>query len=152
MTDSSREQISQFLSEARKRGCLPVRVRIVPIHFAYQSECGDQRAHDENWVEVHRWRQAGHTPPVSNVFHSLPHVRNHFSCLRGDRPQNGQRMLGPDESRLFSSSSVRPKPPTIWHVVHESPTAQMEIMADQVDTHSEKKGAKKSAPDSVLES
>jgi len=28
-------------------------------------------------------------PPVSNVFHSLPHVQSHLSSLRGDQPQSG---------------------------------------------------------------
>ena len=38
-------------------------------HCSYQSECGDQRAQERHWVEVHWWRHSGHTPPVSNVFH-----------------------------------------------------------------------------------
>jgi hypothetical protein len=107
MADSSQHHISQCLSEARKRAVSPVRVSIVPIHFAYQSECGDQRAHERHWVEVHWWRHAGQTPPVSNVFHSCPQSQDHRSSLRGDQPQSGQRMRGSDGFRLFSSSSSR---------------------------------------------
>ena len=73
-------------------------------YFAYQSECADQREHERHCVEVHWWRQAGHTPPVSNVFHSFPQLQDHRSSLRGDQPQSGQRMRGPDGSRLFSFS------------------------------------------------
>ena len=47
----------------------PAHVESILSHRAYQSECGDQWAHERHWVEVHWWRQAGHTPPVSNVFH-----------------------------------------------------------------------------------
>ena len=70
----------------------------------YQSECGDQRAHERHWVEVHWWRQAGQTPPVSNVFHSFPQLQDHRSSLRGDQPHSGQRMRGPDGSRSCSRS------------------------------------------------
>jgi hypothetical protein len=35
---------------------------------AYQSECGDHRAHARRWVSVHWCRQAGQTPPVLNGF------------------------------------------------------------------------------------
>ena len=51
--------------------------------------------------------QAGQTPPVSNEFHSCPQVHNHRSSLRGDQPHSGQRMRGPDGSRLFSFSTSR---------------------------------------------
>jgi hypothetical protein len=44
-------------------------------------------------------------PPVSKVFHSLPHVQNHLSSLRGDQPHSGQRMREPEELLLLSSSS-----------------------------------------------
>jgi hypothetical protein len=71
---------------------------------AYQSECGDQRVHERHWVVVHWWRQAGQTPPVSNVFHSFPQEQDHRSSLRGDQPQSGQRMRGSDGLWLFSSS------------------------------------------------
>ena len=46
---------------------------------------------------------------MSNVFHSCPQVQDQRSCLRGDQPQSGHRMRGPDGSRLFSSSSSRSK-------------------------------------------
>jgi hypothetical protein len=36
-------------------------------------------------------------PPVSNVFHSFPHVQNHLSSLRGDQPQSVQRIGEPEE-------------------------------------------------------
>ncbi len=74
-------------------------------HFTYQSECRDHRLQERHWVSVHRWRHAGQTPPVSNVFHSCPQVQNHRSSLRGDQPQSGHRIRGPDGSWLFSSSS-----------------------------------------------
>jgi hypothetical protein len=38
-------------------------------HFAYQRECGDHRLQERHCVSAHWCRQAGHTPPVSNVFH-----------------------------------------------------------------------------------
>jgi len=41
----------------------------------YQSECGDHRLHERHWVEVHWWKHAGHTPPVSNVFHEWPQLQ-----------------------------------------------------------------------------
>jgi hypothetical protein len=66
--------------------------------WLYQSECGDQRAHERHCVEVHCWRQAGHTPPVSNVFHRCPQLHDHRSSLRGDQPQSGHRIRGPDGS------------------------------------------------------
>jgi hypothetical protein len=53
--------------------------------------------------------QAGQTPPVSNVFHWCPQVQNHLSSFRGDQPQSGHRMRGPDGSRLFSFSTSRSK-------------------------------------------
>jgi hypothetical protein len=58
----------------------------------YQSECGDQRVQKKHCVEVQWWRQAGHTTPVSKVFHECPHVQNQRSSLRGDQPQSGHRM------------------------------------------------------------
>jgi len=58
-------------------------------------------------VEVHWWRHAGHTAPVSNVFHSWPQVQDQRSSLRGDQPHSGHRMREPEEPRLFSSSSSR---------------------------------------------
>jgi|SRR5579864_5685502 len=75
-----------------------------PIHCEYQPECGDHPAHERHCVSLHWWRQAGHTPPVSNVFHSLPQVHDQRSSSRGDQPESGQRILGPDGSRLFSCS------------------------------------------------
>jgi hypothetical protein len=48
------------------------------------------------------WRQAGHTPPVSNVFHSCPQLQNQRSSLRGDQPQSRHRMRGPDGSWVLS--------------------------------------------------
>lgn len=47
-----------------------------------------------------RWANA---PCVESV-HSLPHVQNHLSSFRGDQPQSGHRMCGPDGSRTFPSS------------------------------------------------
>jgi hypothetical protein len=44
---------------------------------------------------------------VSNVFHSLPHVHNHLSCLRGDQAQSGQRMREPEGLPVFSFSTSR---------------------------------------------
>lgn len=74
----------------------------------YQWECGDHRLQRRHCVSVHWSKQAGHTPPVSNVFHSKPQVQNHLSCLRGDQSQSGQRMRGGSDSPgLFSSSSWR---------------------------------------------
>jgi hypothetical protein len=73
----------------------------------YQSECGDRRLHDRHCVEVHWWRQAGQTPPVSNVFHSFPQEQDHRSSLRGDQLHSGHRIRGSEGSRLFSSSSSR---------------------------------------------
>ena len=75
------------------------------LYFAYQSECGDHRLHERHWVSVHWCRQAGQTPPVSKVFHSLPQLQNHLSSLRGDQPQSGQRMRGGSEAPGFLSSS-----------------------------------------------
>jgi len=75
------------------------------FHFAYHSECGDHRAHERHWVEVQRWRQAGQTPPVSNVFHEWPQEQDHWSSLRGDQPQSGHRIRGTEGSWLFSSTS-----------------------------------------------
>src|SRR5438067_2320073 len=51
----------------------------------------------------------GTAPSVSNVFHSLPHAQDHRSFLRGDQPQSGHRMRGPDGPRLFPWSSSRSK-------------------------------------------
>lgn len=76
-------------------------------YAAYQSECGDHRMQERHCVSVHWCRQAGQTPPVSNVFHSCPQVQNHLSSLRGEQPQSGQRMREPEESWLLSSSSSR---------------------------------------------
>jgi len=52
--------------------------RDLPIlsHCTYHSECADQRLQDKRWVSVHWCRHAGHTPPVSKVFHSFPQVQN----------------------------------------------------------------------------
>jgi hypothetical protein len=83
------------------RICLPRK----QDYSAYQSECSDQSPHLRHWVEVQRWRQAGQTPPVSNVFQRWPQVQDHMSSLRGDQSQSGQRMRGPEGSRLFSCSS-----------------------------------------------
>jgi hypothetical protein len=71
-------------------------------YSAYQSECGDQPPHLRHWVEVHWWRQAGQTPPVSNVFHRFPQSQNQWSCLLGVQAQSGHRMRGPEGSRLLS--------------------------------------------------
>jgi len=68
----------------------------------YQSECGDQRVQERHWVEVQWRRHAGHTPPVSKVFHSWPQLQDDRSFLLGDHPQSGHRMRGPQGSRLFS--------------------------------------------------
>ena len=76
---------------------------------AYQSECGDQRAHERHCVEVHWWRHAGHTPPVSKAFQSWPQVHDQRSSLRGDQPQSGHRMLRLEGSRLFSCSGSKTK-------------------------------------------
>src|SRR5208282_1417532 len=76
-------------------------------YSAYQSECSDHRLQERHWVSDHWCKQAGQTPPVSNVFHCFPQVQNHLSSLRGDQPQSGQRMRGSDGSLLFSSSSSR---------------------------------------------
>ena len=79
----------------------------IRLSVAYHSECGDHRLHERHWVSVHWCRQAGQTPPVSKVFHSLPQVQNHLSSLRGDQPQSGQRIRGPDGSWLLSRSGSR---------------------------------------------
>src|SRR5580693_5095952 len=36
-------------------------LQLSDIDCAYQSECGDQRAHERHWVSVHWWRHAEHT-------------------------------------------------------------------------------------------
>src|SRR5208337_1068206 len=51
----------------------------------------------------------GRRPRYREVFHSCPQVQSHRSSLRGDQPHRGQRMRGPDGSRLFSFSSSRSK-------------------------------------------
>src|ERR1700730_2017822 len=58
---------------------------------------------------VHWWRQAGHTPPVSNVFHEWPQVQDQRSSLRGNQPHSGHRMRGPEGSRLLAWSGSRSK-------------------------------------------
>jgi len=77
-------------------------------------------------VEVHWWRQAEQTPPVSKVFHSLPQVQDHLSSLRGDQPHSGQRMRDPEESWLLRSSSSRSKTTedlaTLFKIVEVTPT------------------------------
>jgi hypothetical protein len=61
---------------------------------------------DRHWVDVHRRRQAGHTPPVSKVFHSCPQLQDHRSSWRGDQPQIGHRMRGPPGRWVCSCSSL----------------------------------------------
>ena len=78
-------------------------------HREYQSECGDHREHERHWVSDHWCRQAGQTPPVSNVFHSLPQVQNHLSPLPGDQPQSGLADARFGEPALFSFSTSRSK-------------------------------------------
>ena len=39
---------------------------------------------------------------MSNVFHKWPQLQDQRSSLRGDQPQSGHRMRGPDGSRLLS--------------------------------------------------
>src|SRR5438876_11880695 len=73
-------------------------------YSAYQSECADHRPQERHCVSVHLWRQAGHTPPVSNVFHACPQVHDQRSSSRGDQPHNGHRMRGPEVSPLLSSA------------------------------------------------
>ena len=50
-----------------------------------------------------------HTPPVSKVFQRCPQSQAQRSSLRGDQPQSGHRMRGPEGSRLFSWSGSRSK-------------------------------------------
>src|SRR5207237_4755097 len=69
------------------------------------------------------WRHAEHTPPVSKVFHPWPHVQDRRSSLRGDQPQSGQRMRGPEGTLLFSSSRSRSK--TTDDLVDSSARAHM---------------------------
>ena len=69
--------------------------------WLYQSEYIDQRVHERHCVEVHWWRQAGHTPLASKVFHRCPQLHDQRSSLRGDQPQSGHRMRGPDGSLPF---------------------------------------------------
>jgi hypothetical protein len=76
-------------------------------HCSYQSECGDQRWQERHWVSVQRWRQAGQTPPVSNVFHACLQVQAHRSSLRGDHPHCGHRMRGPEGPTSFLPSRSR---------------------------------------------
>jgi len=59
--------------------------------------------------KLHWWRHAGHTPPLSNVFHSWPQVQDQRSSLRGDQPHCGHRMRGPDGLTLLSWSRSRSK-------------------------------------------
>src|ERR1022692_4366810 len=47
------------------------------------------------------------TPRVSNVFQRWPQVQDHTSSWRGDQPQSGHRMRGPEGSTLFSRSRSR---------------------------------------------
>lgn len=44
---------------------------------------------------------------MSNVFHECPQVHDHWSSLRGDQPQCGQRMRGPEVSLLLSRVGSR---------------------------------------------
>ncbi len=44
---------------------------------------------------------------MSNVFHEFPHEQDQWSSLRGDQPQSGQRMRGPEVSLLLSSAGSR---------------------------------------------
>ena len=46
---------------------------------------------------------------MSNVFHRWPQVQDQRSSLRGDQPQSGQRMRGPEGSRFFFWSGSRSK-------------------------------------------
>src|SRR5207249_270865 len=82
---------------------------LVPNQCAYQSECGDQRAHDRHWV--------------SKVFHSCPQVQDQRSSLRGEQPQSGHRMRGPDGPRPSSWSGSRSK--TTDDLVRSSERAHM---------------------------
>jgi hypothetical protein len=86
----NRESRVRYASRAKMKSDAASRLQTA----AYQSECGDHWLHERHWVSVHWCRQAGHTPPVSNVFHSQPQVQDHLSSLRGDQPQSGQRMRG----------------------------------------------------------
>src|SRR5579871_983070 len=73
-------------------------------YFTYHSECADHRLHERHWVSIHWCRQAGQTPPVSNVFQSYPQVQNHLFYFLGDQPHSGQRMRWLDGSRVLSRS------------------------------------------------
>jgi len=88
---------------------VPGRAGPESFHRAYQSECGDHLLHERHWVSVHWCRHAGHTPPVSKVFHSLPQVQNHLSSLRGVQTQSGHRIREPEESWVLSCSTSRSK-------------------------------------------
>jgi hypothetical protein len=57
-------------SPIRRRYSDSLETSLVGNYEAYQSECSDQPEQDRHWVSAHWWRQAGQTPPVSNVFHS----------------------------------------------------------------------------------
>jgi len=96
----------RLVAPVQKRGgCASDRTgRLKFGHCSYQSECGDHRLHERHWVAVHWCRQAGQTPPVSNVFHRWPQVQDRKSSFRGDQPQSGQRMRVPDGPVLSSSS------------------------------------------------
>src|ERR1035437_3631405 len=68
---------------------------------AYQPECCDQRPHERHWVEVHWWRHAGHTPPVSTVFQWDCQWRFYFGYCASTLAQRSRFVLG-----LYSGRAV----------------------------------------------
>jgi hypothetical protein len=83
---------------------LPPSLILQRVYSPYQSECGDHWLQERHCVSVHWCMHAGQTPPVSKVFQALPHLQDHWSSLRGDQPQSGHRMRGPEVSPLLSSA------------------------------------------------
>src|SRR5439155_13895507 len=91
-----------------------------PSQCAYQSECADQRLQERHWVSVHCWRQAGQTPPVSNVFHSCPQEQVQMSSLCGDQPQSdaADARAGRVVALLLLRLPIQ-RPRTIWGGIRE---------------------------------
>jgi len=101
---------------------------------AYQSGCSDQRSQRRHWVEVHAYRQAGQTPPVSKVFQIWPQEHCQRSFLRGVQPHKGQRMWGPTGPSLFSSSMTSSRSVSAVGMTHLLPLIILPASSPK-DTH-----------------
>ena len=96
-----------------------------------QSECGDHRLHERHCVSVHWRRQAGHTSPVSNTFHSCPHVQDQAVVLVGRA----------GTVRLRDSSLRRVRDPWQHPVVHTRRIIMMQFLARGDYDHQNSHGA-----------